>query len=88
MPALRHGLSGTLAICASVPGEGQDVPQAWTGPTTACYQWRLEAALSTNFHALISDMAVVISNFGLSTFRSLTRSVTDRTKCLKEERLV
>ena len=34
---------------------------AWTGPTAACYQWRLEAAMSTNLHALIIDMAAVNS---------------------------
>ena len=36
--------------------------------TAACYQWRLEAALSTNCHALIIDMAIVINDFDLSTF--------------------
>ncbi len=38
LPTLRHGRSGTLALLARVPGEVQDVPQAWTGPTAACYQ--------------------------------------------------
>ena len=39
-PALDHGRSGTIAIFAIVPGEGQDASQAWPGPTTARHQWR------------------------------------------------
>ena len=45
LSALRHGPAGTLAILARVPGEGQDAPQAWTDPTTACHQQQLEATI-------------------------------------------
>ena len=38
--ALHHGRSGAIALFAIAPGEGQDVSQAWPGPTTAYYQWR------------------------------------------------
>ena len=45
LPTLRHGPAGTVAGFATVPGEGQDVSQAWPGPATACYQRRPEAAI-------------------------------------------
>ncbi|MFC6202244.1 hypothetical protein ACFP1L_10215 [Lactiplantibacillus nangangensis] len=46
LSALRHGPAGTIAGLATVPGEGQDVSQAWTGPTTACHPRQPEAAKS------------------------------------------
>ena len=44
LSALRHGPVGTIAGLATVPSEGQDVSQAWTGPTTACHPRQPEAA--------------------------------------------
>ncbi len=45
LPILHHGRSGTIAGYATVPGEGQDVSQAWPGPTTADSQRQPETPL-------------------------------------------